>query len=87
MQVQIVNSSVETMEEFLSDKDEKKAIEKLRLNKKECQSMIEIAQEAAQLMEEVHVDEVSHIKDEFNQLVVNIGSLQVAEIMKRQREI
>jgi hypothetical protein len=31
------------MEEFLSDKDEKKAIEKLRLNKKECQSMIEIA--------------------------------------------
>jgi hypothetical protein len=38
-------------------------------------------------MEEVHVDEVSHIKDEFNQLVVNIGSLQVAEIMKRQREI
>lgn len=40
MQVQIVNSSVETMEEFLCDKDEKKAIEKLRLNKKESQSMI-----------------------------------------------
>ena len=40
MQVQVVNASMGSMELYVSDKDEKKGLEKLRLNKDECEAMI-----------------------------------------------
>ena len=50
MLIQVINTSMENMEVYLSDKDDKKALEMLRLNKAECENMIKIAKEAALLM-------------------------------------
>lgn len=40
MQIQVVNASMENMESYLSESDEKNAIERVRLNKNECEEMI-----------------------------------------------
>ncbi len=55
MQIQVINASMENMETYMSNNDEKKALEMLRLNKKECLNIIEIAKKAADLMRERHL--------------------------------
>ena len=55
MQIQIVNTSMETMESYLGDPDPRKALETLSLNENECTTMIGLAKEAGDIMEKVHV--------------------------------
>ncbi len=70
---------------FIRNNDQKKALELLRLNKKECESMIEIAKNVANVMRLQHKSDIDKIKSNLELMAESIGSEAIKDIMKTQK--
>ena len=85
MQIQVINASMGNMMMFLSNNDEKKALELLRLNRKECESMKITVYNVAQAMKIKHESQINEMKDNIDLLATIIGSESIKEIMDTQK--
>ncbi len=75
------------MESCLDNPDARLALEKLRMNKNECESLKQLAAEAGKNMSEVQVEEIKNLKAYLEEVAITISIPALRAFLKQQSEI